>query len=151
MGLLYVQLLWLVLDGLSLPPDAIPQPPGHGIHQVIQEHIHEVLILLVRTVFVTPSSIEVATSWDFLLVCGLPLCWCWQFFIIIGQKFFVWQASLHKKRKRRLLWWQASYFSCKKTRQTKNGQWKMVSISTRTGHRHRKNLRALQLPWRMQL
>jgi hypothetical protein len=62
MGPLYVQLLWLVLGGLSLPPDAIPQPPGHGIHQVIQEHIHEVLILLVCTVFVTPSSIEVATS-----------------------------------------------------------------------------------------
>jgi hypothetical protein len=33
----------------------------------------------VRTVSVIASSIEVAASWDFACVCGLPLSWCWQF------------------------------------------------------------------------
>jgi hypothetical protein len=31
MGSLYIQLLWLVLGGVPLPPDIL-QPPGHVIH-----------------------------------------------------------------------------------------------------------------------
>ncbi len=56
------QLLWLVLGGVPLPPDGLLQPPGQGIHQVLQENIHEISILVVCTVMVTASSIETAAS-----------------------------------------------------------------------------------------
>jgi hypothetical protein len=62
MGPLYAQLLYLVLGGVPLPPDGILQPTGRGIHQVLQEHIYEGSILVVFTVIVTASSIEVAAS-----------------------------------------------------------------------------------------
>jgi hypothetical protein len=52
----------LVLFGVPLPPDGILQPSGHGNHQVLQEHVHEVSILVVCTVIVTASSIEIAAS-----------------------------------------------------------------------------------------
>jgi hypothetical protein len=49
MGTLCVQLLWLVLGRIPLPPDDILQPPGQGIHQVLQKNIHKISISLVST------------------------------------------------------------------------------------------------------
>ncbi len=71
-----------------------PKPPRHGIQQL---HTHEVLTPLVCTVSVIASSIEVAASWDFSCVCGLPLCWCWQFSSSKGKPFCL-AAFLPKKR-----------------------------------------------------
>jgi hypothetical protein len=48
----------LILDGVLLPPGDILQPPGHGIHQVLQ--VHEVSISLLSTEFVIASSTEIA-------------------------------------------------------------------------------------------
>jgi hypothetical protein len=62
MGPLSAQLLWLVLGGVPFPLDSLLQPPWHGIHQVLQENIHEISILVVCTVIVTASSIETAAS-----------------------------------------------------------------------------------------
>ncbi len=58
----------------------------------------------VRTILVEPliiiiaSSEETAALWEFSSVCGLPLCWCWRFFIILRQKLFVWRAFLRGKK-----------------------------------------------------
>ncbi len=74
------------------------------------------------------SSTEIAASWNFSCVCGLPLCWCWWFFIL-RQKLFL-ARKLAKQ----------NVFAM--------GSWKIVSISIKAHtHAHRKNLRLQQLLW----
>ncbi len=50
-------------------------------------------------IFIIASSTEIAATWNFFCVCGLPLCWCWRFFIILKQNLFVWRAFLREKKK----------------------------------------------------
>ncbi len=55
-------------------------------------------------------------------------------------------ASFLSKKKKTLTRLQASYFSQKKAHHTKfvvSGWWKIVSISTKASHTHRKNFRSL--------
>jgi hypothetical protein len=64
-------------------------PTGHRIQQVLQVHTYMWGLILNSTgvccicncIFHRSSSIL-----RFSYVCGLPLCWCWQFFIILRQK-----------------------------------------------------------------
>jgi len=35
---------------------------------------------------------EIAVPWKFLCVWGLPYCWCWQIFVVLERKVFVWRA-----------------------------------------------------------
>ncbi len=103
-------------------------------------------------IIIIVSSTETAASRDFSCVCGFLLCWCWRFFIILRQNIFVWQGFLRGKP---LATSQAYiFFLCKKAHQTKSfslGWWKIISISTKASHIHRKNLRMLQLLKKMQL
>jgi hypothetical protein len=152
MGPLYVHLLWLVLGGVSLPPHDIRQPPGHGIHQVHQVQIHEVLISLVCSVFVTVPSIEVTASWDF------PQVWLALVLIIFHcSRTETFSLASFLVRKQKALATHSKHlfliFARKLAKQNVSvlGCWKMASISTRAGQSHRKNLMALQLLWRIQL
>ncbi len=103
-------------------------------------------------IIVNASSTEIATSWKkFSFVCGLALCCCWQFIIILRQKLFVWVTFLREKKTLATL--QASFlFFARKLPKQKVfalGWWKI--ISTMASHTHRKNNRMLQLLWKMQL
>jgi hypothetical protein len=51
-----------VLGGMSLSPDDIRQPNGHGIHQLLQVHTHEASILLLCTEIVTASCTKISES-----------------------------------------------------------------------------------------
>ena len=144
-----------ILGRIPLLPDDILQPPRHEIHQVLQVNAHEVSIPLVSTKIVIASSTEIAAPWNFSCVCGLPLCWCWWFFIMLRQKLFVWRAFLREKKKT-LATSQGVFFLFFARKLAKQkvfalGWWKIVSISIKASHIHRKNLRMLQLLWRMQL
>ncbi len=54
---------------------------------------------------IAASSLEDAAAWKFSSVCGLPLRWCWQIFIILWWKLFVWRGFLWKKNKTLATWW----------------------------------------------
>ncbi len=95
----------------------------------------------------SPLNIKVATftdiaaSWNFSCVCGLPLCWCWRFFTILRQKRFVLRAFLQEKMRLAIL--QASFFFVSARKLAKQnvfalGWWKIVSISIKASHIHRK-------------
>ncbi len=115
-------------------------------------NICEVSISLVCTVFVTASFIEVAASWDFSRVCCLPLCWCWQIFIILCQKSFIWRAFLQRKEKdarydgKPLFFFFSQESSPNEKFLFKDGE--KLSASAQGQATHRENLRALQLLWR---
>ncbi len=49
-------------------------------------------------IFIIASSTEIAVTWNFSCVCGLPLCWCWRFFIILKQQILYGELSFEKNK-----------------------------------------------------
>ncbi len=97
-------------------------------------------------IIIIASSKEIALPWGFSCACGLPLCWCWWFFIILRQNFCM--ASFLARKKRCLLPYKHLLFFAiaRHKKSSVLGWWKIVSIS-----KEAKNFRVLQFLWRMQL
>jgi hypothetical protein len=86
------------------------QPPGYGINQVLQEHRHEVSIALKCNECVIASSIEIAASWDFFLVCAFLYADADNFFTSWDENSLVGKISCEERINKCLLRLQAFFF-----------------------------------------
>ncbi len=101
---------------------------------------------------IVASFTEIAPSWNLSCV--------WLAFVLMLMSFHHSKAknfclpSFLARKKMRLATSQAFFFSARKLAKQNVfafGWWKIVSISIKASHIHRKNLRMLQLLWSMQL
>ncbi len=91
-------------------------------------------------IIIISSSTQIAVSWNFSCVCGLSLCRCWQFFIVLRQKLFVWKAFLWEKKDAYNLA-SVFFFLARKVSKQKFfalGWWRIISISSKASHTHGK-------------